>query len=356
MQTCDLFVSIPFVVNPAAGIDDNAYARTSPTVKAAYVNALLREMEGFADEASDWNVRSVTLGGGTVSSLSAENLRDLLQGMSQRLPVSRTTPVFATFDPGRISTAHANEVRAFGAPHLTLRYFTADLREGDLLGFPSSEAEMGKTDILLDNLGLEGIGMKVAVGVPGQTEETLLRTLRLANRAVTQRMELTMVRPAAPEQSCAPAADTAADPQQAAQRERLFAAACTWLADHGYQRDAVRAFSRGQQNPLVSNWYGAAAADPADPSSCGRVAFGSGTLSAMGGMLWSNTGDVNRYIQHSSDPQAITEQAVELDEAARVLQAELDRAYRCQGEGAGSPAWGASFETDIQAIIAAHTA
>lgn len=34
--------------------------------------------------------------------------------------------------------------------------------------------------------------MKVAVGIPGQTEETLLRTLRLANRATTQRMELTM--------------------------------------------------------------------------------------------------------------------------------------------------------------------
>ncbi len=37
--------------------------------------------------------------------------------------------------------------------------------------------------------------MKVAVGIPGQTEETLLRTLRLANRATTQRMELTMVHP-----------------------------------------------------------------------------------------------------------------------------------------------------------------
>ena len=45
--------------------------------------------------------------------------------------------------------------------------------------------------------------MKVAVGIPGQTEETLLRTLRLANRATTQRMELTMVHPQTtpPEQS-----------------------------------------------------------------------------------------------------------------------------------------------------------
>lgn len=48
---------------------------------------------------------------------------------------------------------------------------------------------------LLDNLGLGNAGMKVAVGIPGQTEETLLRTLRLANRATTQRMELTMVHP-----------------------------------------------------------------------------------------------------------------------------------------------------------------
>jgi len=45
---------------------------------------------------------------------------------------------------------------------------------------------------LLDNLGLGNAGMKVAVGIPGQTEEMLLRTLRLANRATTQRMELTM--------------------------------------------------------------------------------------------------------------------------------------------------------------------
>ncbi len=48
---------------------------------------------------------------------------------------------------------------------------------------------------MLDNLGLGNAGKKAAVGIPGQTEETLLRTLRLANRATTQRMELTMVHP-----------------------------------------------------------------------------------------------------------------------------------------------------------------
>lgn len=365
MEACDLFVRIPFVVNAIPGIDDNSYDHVAPAVKTAYVEALLREMESVAEDAASWNVRSITLGGGTVSSLSADDLRRLLQGMAKHLPCGSGTPLFATVDPGRLSTAHANELRAFGDTRLSLRYFTADLREGDAIGFPSSEAEMSKTDVLLDNLGLANVGMKIAVGIPGQTEATLLRTLRLANRSTVKRMELVALPPSK--------ADEAADPQRAVELEQLFATARHWLEEHGYRRDTVRAFSRSEQdegddspataagspspsnaNPLVVNWYGAAAANPASPGACGRVSFGSGTLSAFDGLLWSNVGDVNRYIQGSPDPESITDQVAELDDAARSVQSLLDAAYRCLGPDASSPAYGLHFETDAAALIAAN--
>ena len=306
MQTFDVFINIPFVVTPAADIDTSVLSGVNPTIKRAYVDAVLREIESFSEESPAWDIRSLTLGGGTISSLSAEDFRRLMLGLKRLLPITPETPVFVTADPGGLTVGHTNELRAYDRPQVMMRYFTCDVREADALGVRSPEAEMGKTDILFEQAAITNIGMKVAIGIAGQTPETLLRTLRLANRCGVVRFELVCINDA--------------------RDSELFEVASAWLIEHGFTRLTTYDFAKpGGENPLVVDWYHAASGD--DPV-CGRMAFGCATLSVDGEMMWANTGDINAYIRHSGEYELIVESALELTESVRQQQRDLDTTYR----------------------------
>lgn len=310
MQTFDIFINIPFAVTPAQGIDEGLLTGVSPAKKRAYVDALLTEIEGFSDESYAWDIRSLTLGGGTISSLSAEDFRRLMLGIKRCLPLTPDTPVFATADPGGLTVGHTNELRACGQPQLVMRYFTSDIREADVLGVRSPEAEMGKSDILFDQAGITKLAMKVAVGIAGQTPETLLRTLRLANRTGVVRFELLCVGG-----EC---------------NEELFELATNWLVEHGFKRVTTYDFAKpGGENPLVTNWYQAATGD--EPQ-CGRIAFGCATLSVDDTMMWSNTGNIDTYRSCADNVDMILESTLKLTDEIRQQQRELDAAYRYKKE------------------------
>ena len=187
LQACDLFINIPFTTRAVDALDTNCYANTPPAVKRAYLQAVLAEMEGFSEEARELAVTSVTLGGGSASTLPADDLRRLLRGIARAFDTPRDVPVFATFDPGLLSIGQALELKAFGSPRIDLRYFTSDAREANLLGCPAPETETKKTDIVLEHAGIADIGMHVALGMVGQSEESLLKTLRAARRSSVKR-------------------------------------------------------------------------------------------------------------------------------------------------------------------------
>ena len=51
MQQCNLFISIPFVVGNADWDTVPTYANVASSVKRSYLNAVLAEMHGFAEDA-----------------------------------------------------------------------------------------------------------------------------------------------------------------------------------------------------------------------------------------------------------------------------------------------------------------
>lgn len=313
-QACDVFVSIPFTIDDGVKVDGAVYPHTAPAVKKAYLDAVLAEMQGFAEEASELSVHSVTFGTGSLSTIPADELHRVLQGATRILALPREVLVFATFDPGLVSIGHVNELKAFGRPRMDLRYFTSDVREGEALGRPASETEMQKTDLVLEHAGLSDLGMQIVVGLRGQSESTLLRTLRTANRSTVSRFHLVPLPPGSP---LAAEADDAV---------RLYACARTWLCEHGFAQRTALQFARvGSENPLWENRY----TSPASSADHEVLSFGPATFSCSGGLLWENEADINVYIERCDDPQAITAQVAALDDRARALRAEFDALYRC---------------------------
>lgn len=311
LQACDLFINIPFTTRPIDVLDTNCYANTPPAVKRAYLQAVLAEMEGFSEEAHELAVTSVTLGGGSASTLPADDLRRLLRGIARTFDTPRDVPVFATFDPGLLSIGQALELKAFGSPRIHLRYFTSDAREANLLGCPAPEMEAKKTDIVLEHAGIADIGMHVALGMVGQSKESLLKTLRTARRSSVKRFVLV---PALPGHMLASSNDA-----------ELYDCACTWLEQHGFERRGPLCFAlKGAENPLEENWY----TSPLSARDHEILSCGPSTLSCSGGLMWSNIGDIDRYIESCTNPQAITAHVAALDDATRKLRDEFATLYR----------------------------
>lgn len=311
MTACNVFVNVPFV-NGGALMAENVYDHASPAVKRAYVEALLGEAEGFAQEAADLDIRSLTLGGGSVSTLPEQELGTLLRGLARVFPLTRETPLYATFDPGLMTVGQANRLRETGRFLPQFRYFCANGAEAALLDMPSGEVEMSKTDQLLEQVGAPGVGMQIALAIPGQTERELEDTLRKAVRGTVERIIFVV-----------PAAGIATDDLGSA--AALYERGRRWLADRGFSEDCLLHFSRdGSTDPFDRDFYGAPAGEPAT----GTLCLGPSTVSCLDGLLWSNSGDVDAYIASRGNAELITAAASALDEETVALRSVLGDLYR----------------------------
>ncbi len=314
--TCEVFFRLPFVVHAAGALDEGLYAGTESAVKHAYLDAVLEEVRGFVADTGDVGAKvgSVTLGGGSLSAFPADEVRRFFREVARIMALPRSTPVFAQIDPGLFSVGHAAELKAFGQPHIDIRYFTSDLTEGELLGCSVSEAEMQKTDMVLEHSGISDVGMRIVVGLRGQSEKALIKTLSTARRSTVHRFDLVPLSLDHP--LAAPLEETST----------LYDCAYDWLENHGYHRRTALHFAQdGHENPLALWWYTPLERD----NDHAVLAFGCGALSCFDGMMWMNTGDVNHYIRSCNDPQAITESVVTLDEPSRRLRERMNELYHC---------------------------
>lgn len=239
MQACNLFISVPFAArSDNEPFGDPVRRSASPALKRAYVEAVVREMEGFSEDAEELAIESVTLGTGTTNSLPVADLHLVLSSAKRLFSIAPETPVYAAFDPGLLSAASLDELRSLGDPRPDFRYLTSDPRESEALGRPDAETEMRESDALLKRVGVRAIGMQVAVGIAGQTKDSLTRTLCDMRRPCVERIELVPLRPESP--LALPDDDAAA----------LLRHASEWLSEHGFAPSGPLRFVRGEDNPL----------------------------------------------------------------------------------------------------------
>lgn len=313
MQACNLFISVPFAARDVdEPFGDPVRRNASPALKRAYVEAVVREMEGFSEDAEELAIESVTLGTGPTNALSAADLHLMLASAKRLFSIAPETPVYAAFDPGLLSAASLDELRSLGDPRPDFRYLTSDPRESEALGRPDAEAEMRESDALLERVGVRVIGMQVAVGLAGQTKDSLTRTLCDMRRPCVERVELVPLRPESP--LALPDDDAAA----------LLRHASEWLSEHGFAPSGPLRFVRGEDNPYFVDRF-APVLTLADRET---LSLGPGTASSVGGLAWSNTDDFALYLKRSADETAITERVSAVDEEALALHARLDALHR----------------------------
>ena len=126
-QRAGLYVHVPFC-SSVCPYCDFAVLIAGPERRAGFVPALLAEAEQHASEG--WSFDTLYLGGGTPSSLTVEQLEELIAGLRRRLPLAADAWITLEANPDDVTRETAVAWRALGIGTISLGLQSLD---GDVL-------------------------------------------------------------------------------------------------------------------------------------------------------------------------------------------------------------------------------
>ncbi len=173
-----LYLHIPFCKSRCNYCDftSQAIPSESPLIDE-YVEYLIREIRKAAKEGELASVQTVYLGGGTPTHIGSSRLTALLYAISISLDLSKEGFEFTLeANPESLDARLVRDLWAMGANRLSLGVQSLDDDLLRLLGRPhDAQQAMGAIDTAHERF--ENVSVDVMCGIPGQSEESLAKTL-----------------------------------------------------------------------------------------------------------------------------------------------------------------------------------
>lgn len=182
-DSCSLYVAIPFCPSRCSYCSFVSHAITADTAKKLipeYVSLLVREIEETGAYAAKLGLRleSVYFGGGTPTSLSAEQLETMLQAVARAFDLSTAREY--TVEAGRPDTVTREKLRVLkdaGVTRISINPQTfndAVLRE---IGRRHTSEMTESAYLAAREAGFSNINMDFIAGLPGDTPESFRRSI-----------------------------------------------------------------------------------------------------------------------------------------------------------------------------------
>ena len=235
-----LYIHIPWCVRKCPYCDFNSHAAGPELPEAAYVDALLQDLQQDLAHVHGRPLRSIFLGGGTPSLFSAQALERLLKGVEQQLTFSDGIEITLEANPGTFEQEKFRDYRNLGINRLSIGVQSFENAKLKALGRIHDGGEAIRAADMARAAGFDNFNLDLMHGLPEQSTEDALNDLRTA---IAQRpthlswyqltMEPNTVFWSQPPEL--PEDDTLWDIQEAGQ---------ALLAEHGYAQYEVSAYAQ----------------------------------------------------------------------------------------------------------------
>ena len=164
----ELYVHIPFCVKKCAYCDFLS-APAGADERAAYVDALIREIRSKKENFREYRVSTVFLGGGTPSILEGEDTARIFDALFDSFDISRDAEVTKEVNPGTVTEAKAISWKKSGINRLSIGLQSADNRELEMLGRIHTFEDFLDTWEIVRRAGFENVNIDLISAIPGQT-------------------------------------------------------------------------------------------------------------------------------------------------------------------------------------------
>ncbi|WP_100754390.1 radical SAM family heme chaperone HemW [Vibrio salilacus] len=176
-----LYVHIPWCVQKCPYCDFNSHELKAEIPEQAYIAALLQDLdndiERYQLNANPRPLHSIFIGGGTPSLISAQGIKDLLQGIELRIPFKPAIEITMEANPGTIEAERFAGYRRAGVTRISIGVQSFEQQKLIRLGRIHGQEEAVNAAKLAHQIGLNSFNLDLMHGLPDQSVEQALGDL-----------------------------------------------------------------------------------------------------------------------------------------------------------------------------------
>lgn len=173
-----IYVHIPFCKKRCLYCD--FFSTTLLERRKAYVDALLREIAARKEEAGA--IRTIYLGGGTPSTLDAEDIQRILRAIG----TEQTTEITMELNPGDATETYLKQIRAAGINRLSIGIQSFQDELLTLIGRRHTAAQALTAVSMAQQAGFDNLSIDLMYALPTQTMEQWKADIETALRLNVQ--------------------------------------------------------------------------------------------------------------------------------------------------------------------------
>lgn len=186
-----LYLHVPFCERRCGYCNLFSLASPGDELMNRYVDALSRHADAVAGVLGKYSVARMALGGGTPSMLSTGQLEDVLKIMARFSGSGRAqVPFSMEISPGTIDDAKFSLMRGSGVSRVSIGVQSFIGFETDTLGRHQSAEQVERAILLAKEHRFQAVNLDLIYGIPEQTADTWLNSLRKAIRFAPEELYL----------------------------------------------------------------------------------------------------------------------------------------------------------------------
>ncbi|HHN8350553.1 radical SAM family heme chaperone HemW [Morganella morganii] len=175
-----LYIHIPWCVQKCPYCDFNSHALKGEVPHDDYVAHLLADLDADLPLVNGREIRTIFIGGGTPSLLSAEAMQTLMDGVRARIPVATDAEVTMEANPGTVEADRFSGYQKAGINRISIGVQSFGDDKLIRLGRIHDAGEAKRAARLAATLGLRSFNLDLMHGLPEQHLGEALSDLRQA--------------------------------------------------------------------------------------------------------------------------------------------------------------------------------
>ncbi len=175
-----LYIHIPWCVRKCPYCDFNSHAVKDEIPQAAYVQALLQDLEADLPHVWGRSVHSIFIGGGTPSLFSAASIDQLIAGVRARIQVHPNAEITLEANPGTLESDSFYAYKQAGINRVSLGAQSFSNSHLQALGRIHGRDEIWNAVNAIKSAGINNFNLDLMVGLPNQSQQQALDDLQQA--------------------------------------------------------------------------------------------------------------------------------------------------------------------------------
>ncbi len=172
-----LYIHYPWCIKKCPYCDFNSHHGRA--IKG-YIEALLRDLDNDIRYLQNRSIHSIFIGGGTPSLMTIDEIRQLFQGLKDRLSISRDVEVTIEANPGTFEVEKFAQFRKIGINRLSIGIQSFNNKHLKLLGRIHTRYESIEAIERAKSVGFNDLNIDLMYGISGQTREQSLEDIKTA--------------------------------------------------------------------------------------------------------------------------------------------------------------------------------